>query len=228
MKSLREAIRLDRFPPRVPTSVLEVARFVGSDEPVSITNLIARLETMPASVPFRQVVTTGAALGGAVELVLRGDGSYGFKGHMRATGFPSYSYTVRTSVRSRTGGVVIAAQHSGNVHGTDSPGDRADSWDEPGTDPEMMQRIRDAWPDLSGGTQSVSYSEELGGVLGTAADVVVKVAEFAVSAEVLGPQIAACWLIGSELHDAGVDLPGLGGIGGWSSSPDHCACLGRA
>ena len=59
-----------------------------------------------------------------------------------------------------------------------------------------------------------SRSSELGGALGPAVDLVQDIAELFVLAETVGPGLAVCLVIGSELHDAGVALPGLGGVVG--------------
>src|SRR5690349_957375 len=61
-----------------------------------------------ASVTLEQAVVTedGSPLGGHVEVSLRADGSYSFKGYMRATGFPSYRYRLQCFVRSADGLVI--------------------------------------------------------------------------------------------------------------------------
>jgi hypothetical protein len=133
---------------------------------------------------------------------------------MRATGFPSFSFRVIAVIRSASNQVTLAAQHSGEVFGFDTPGDRQNNWNEVSTDPNQMKFIRNIWPDISGGNMVVSRSSELSGVLGTAVDVVKDVAEFFVVAETLGVGFAVCLVVGSELNQAGVSLPGLGGVGG--------------
>lgn len=55
---------------------------------------------------------------------------------MRATGFPSFAYSVMTSVQSDAG-VSVASQHTGRVYGTDTADSREESWTETGTDPEL-------------------------------------------------------------------------------------------
>jgi len=54
----------------------------------------------------------------------------------------------------------------------------------------------------------------LSGLLGTATDIVKDVGEFFVVAETLGASLAICLVIGSELGDAGVNVPGMGGVVG--------------
>jgi hypothetical protein len=133
---------------------------------------------------------------------------------MRATGFPSFEFRLTAIVRSPDGQVMVAAQRSGEVFGTDTPGDRQFNWDEPGSDPERAKLIRNLWPELSRGTLEVRRSSELGGVLGVATDLLQDLVELFVLAETVGPGLAVCLVVGSELHDAGVSLPGLGGVVG--------------
>ena len=52
---------------------------------------------------------------------MRSDGTYTFRGHLRATGFPSFAYKVQVAIRCSTG-VVIVVEASGRVFGTDTPG----------------------------------------------------------------------------------------------------------
>jgi hypothetical protein len=215
MRSLRGGIRrLPRFPLDQKLNVSDVAQFVRIDRPISVADLVTRLDSLPGSVPFHSTIVTGAALGGEVDITLKSDGSYTFSGFMRATGIPSFSFRVVAVVRSASGQVTVVAQHSGKVFGTDTPGDRQNNWNETGTDKDQMKLVRNLWPDISGGTMVVSRSSELAGVLGTAVDVITDVAEFFVGAVTLGVGPAVCLVIGSELNRAGVSLPGLGGVVG--------------
>lgn len=215
MRPLRAGIRrLSRFPFDRTLNVSDVAQFVGIDRPISVTALTTRLDSLPDSVPFHSTIVTGAALGGEIDITLKSDGSYTFSGFMRATGLPSFSFRVVAVVRSASGQVTLVAQHSGEVFGFDTPGDRQNNWNETGTDRGQMKLIRNVWPDISGGTMVVSRSSELAGVLGTAVDVVKDVAEFFVGAVTLGIGPAVCLVVGSELNRAGVSLPGLGGVVG--------------
>jgi hypothetical protein len=215
MRSLRSGIqKLLRFPQGHRLNVSEVAEFVHMDRPISVAALSTKLDSLPDFVRFHSTIVTGTALGGEVTITLNRDGSYQFSGFMRATGFPSFSFRVGAVVRSASNQVTVAAQHSGKVFGTDTPGDRQNNWDEKGTDLAQMKLIRNIWPDISAGTLVVSRSSEVAGVLGAAGEVLKDVAEFFVVAETLGPGLAACFLIGSELQQAGVSLPGLGGVVG--------------
>jgi hypothetical protein len=215
MSSLRDAIRAaPRFPSGATLNTSDVAEFVHVQRPVSMRELARRLEALPESVPFVSSVVTGTALGGEVRLTVHRDGSYEFSGFMRATGFPSFDYRITAVLRSPDSRVVVTIQHSGEVFGTDTPGDRQDNWDERGADPEVAKLIRNLWPDISRSTLEVRRSSEVSGVLGTTLDVVRDLAELFVAAETIGPGLAVCLVLGSELHDAGASLPGLGGVVG--------------
>jgi hypothetical protein len=215
MTSLHASIAtLQRYPPGGTLNVSDVAKFVHMERPVSLNALVATLASLPDSVPFHSTIVTGAAMGGEVSITLNRDGSYRFRGFMRATGLPSFSFRVGVVVRSASGQVTVATQHSGKVFGTDTPGDRQNNWDEIGTNPDEMKLIRNVWPDISAGTMVISRSSELSGVLGTATDIIKDVAEFFVVAETFGASLAICVVIGSELGKAGVAVPGLGGVVG--------------
>ena len=215
MLNLRASIdKLPRFPRGKTVNVGDVAEFMGMHRPVSMRELIERIDRLPDAVPFHADIVTGAALGGHVDFTLRKDGSYEFSGSMRATGFPSFAFTIVAVVRGASGGVTVAAQHSGEVFGTDTPGDRENSWKEEGTDPEQMKLIRNTWSDLSGGSLTVRRSSEVTGVTGGALDVLGDLVEFFIVAETLGVGLAVCLVVGDELSKAGVDLPGFGGVAG--------------
>lgn len=215
MTSLRASIAtLQQYSPEATLNVSNVYKFLLMERPVSLNALVAKIASLPESVPFHSTIVTGAAMGGEVSITLNRNGSYSFRGFMRATGIPSFSFRVGAVVRSASGQVTVAAQHSGKVFGTDTPGDRQDNWDEVVTNPKKTSVIRALWPDISGGKMVVSRSSELSGVLGTATDIVKDVAEFFVVAETLGGSLAICLVIGSELGDAGVNVPGMGGVVG--------------
>jgi hypothetical protein len=133
---------------------------------------------------------------------------------MRATGFLSFDYAITAIVRSPGNQVLVAARHSGQVFGTDTPGDRQDSWDEQVIDPERAKVIRNTWPTIRRGTLDVRRSSEMSGVLGTAIDIAADVFKFFIVAETLGGSAALCLFIGAELGEAGIELPGLGGVVG--------------
>jgi hypothetical protein len=215
MTSLRASIAtLPRYTLGDTLNVSEVAEFIRMERPVSIRSLVTKIGSLPDSVPFHSTIETGTALGGEVTLTLNRDGSYRFRGFMRASGALSFSFRISAVVRSASKEVMVAAHHTGKVFGTDTPGDRQNNWDEVSDNPERMKLVRNVWPDISGGTMVVNRSTELSGVLGEAVDIVKDIAEFLLVAETLGAGLAICLVIGSELGDAGVTIPGLGGVVG--------------
>jgi hypothetical protein len=215
MATLRGSIaRLPRFPRGHTQNVGDVAEFLGLHRPVSFRDLTGRADRLPETVTLEADVVTGAALGGHIEFTMRRDGSYTFSGHMRATGFPSFAFNVVAIVRSAGGTVTLAAQKSGKVFGTDSFGDREFPWNDVGSDPEDIKRIRNSWPDLSGGTLTERHSSELAGTLDGTLHLLGDLVEFFVVAETLGVGLGVCVVVGDELNKAGATLPGLGGIAG--------------
>src|SRR5262249_6164342 len=86
--------------------------------------------TVPVALEGR--ITTDAAYGGSVALYLNQDGSTRWQGHARAEGVSGYHYGVSAFVAGPMGRsfLPVAAAHTGDVHGTFSPGDPDDFWDE--------------------------------------------------------------------------------------------------
>lgn len=199
-----------------PSSLSEVASYLGIPRPVSIRALIAHVDGIPASCDLQHEIVTGAALGGEVAVHLDKDGSYRFSGRMRATGFTSHTYRITALVRRPDGVAAVAFTRSGTVYGTDTPGDREDHWDELGADPERRQVVRNLWPHrLAGGTLEVTRTSELAGVLGATEDVLKVVVTFLAVAYTAGAGVAAVLTLGSELADAGdLEVPTWGGIVG--------------
>lgn len=96
----------------------------------------AILERYRLPVIFDEPLITpdGVALGGHHRLELQRNGDVLHRGHMRATGFPSFAFGVRT-VLTNDAGVPAVAAVSGRVHGTNEPGDRQSNWDESSNEP---------------------------------------------------------------------------------------------
>lgn len=174
--------------------------------------VLLRLETRT----FSQPIVTGAPLGGHVNMILQNDGNCRFSGYMRATGLTSYRFRLRAVVRSASGRAAVVAQKTGEVFGTDTPGDRQLDWDEPVSTPFIFN----SWPDLRAGAMTVNRSTELTGVLGTFADIMGDLLEFVAAAAVLspipgGPALAGLVFLGSELDKlADVRIVGPGGLVG--------------
>ncbi|MGK5556339.1 COG1470 family protein [Actinomadura kijaniata] len=177
--------------------------------------VLQRPESRTFSKPI--VTPSGVPLGGHAEFVINSDGSARFKGHMRATGLFSYEFTVRAVLQSGSGGLALIHQKSGRVYGTDTPGPRQFDWDEDASD----QLIAGMWPDFRAGSIAVSRSSEMIGTIGTAAELVGDVLEFAVASSILlpfgpaGQCLAGLVLVGSEIGDAAdTSLIGPGALSG--------------
>ena len=71
MTALRSAIReLPRFPDLRSLNVSQVATFMAMNQPVSIRDLLTRVDRLPPALTLTQPVVTGAALGGSVTLTI--------------------------------------------------------------------------------------------------------------------------------------------------------------
>jgi hypothetical protein len=94
MKAYRQALKDSWI--QNPVSCHTLAQFLGIPLPTTVAFLMNKLE-QPERISFRADVTTpeGFPLGGWVEVTLRSDGRYTFKGNMRATGFTSYHFGLR-------------------------------------------------------------------------------------------------------------------------------------
>ncbi|MER7954660.1 hypothetical protein [Streptomyces sp. NPDC096030] len=201
MTSLTQSIR--RFhlyaAPRV-ISLREVADSLGAERPVSVRDVARRLDEVPVELHVAEPVTTETALGGHVDMVLRSDGTYSSTGHMRATGFPSFSFVVHPIVEGGGGRFRALAVHQGRVFGTDTPGDRQKNWAEDGRN----EAIRQNWLTFARDARLTVRKEwEVDGVLGTLGDIATAVAQVVGVAAVTGAGgMAAALVIGSQLGEA--------------------------
>ncbi len=90
---------------------------------------------------------TGIAAGGYATLILRSNGVITFRGHLHASGFPSYDYLAVFTVKD-SNGQAYTASHTGRLHGSDEPGSRDSDWDET-TNNDL---VRQNWPLIRSGT----------------------------------------------------------------------------
>lgn len=196
---------------RSEASSRSLAALLGLGTPVTLRDIVFRLrkvETINLSAAINTDDDT--PIRGHVAMELHSNGQYVFSGHVRATGFTSYHFAVQAFVGSADG-TAIAAQRTGRVFGTDTPGPEERPWIEPGHNAGIIE----AWRGLrTSPSLGFHFQAEIGGTLGTAFDVV----KFAVKALVanwfLGP---SGWFvaIGEELVGMDNDLASpdiLGGI----------------
>jgi hypothetical protein len=180
-------------------STRDLAALLGLTPPVTLRDIVDRLHYVE-SISLDKLIHTDddAAINGRVAFVLRSDGTSVFSGHMRATGFPSYHYGVQAWAASGDG-IIVAAQHTGNVFGSDTPGDRQRNWSQPGTNLAIKQH----WRSLRGGA-GIGYNlhADIGGVLGGALDVLTFAIKGVIAYVAIGPY-GWVLLVGNEL--AGMD-----------------------
>jgi hypothetical protein len=227
MTTLRESVDgLPRFAPGTNINLTEVASYLGLTS-TSARAVIDGAVALARDVTLSQRVETDDPVSGGVELILRKDGSHTFSGHMRATGLTSHSYRVTVVLRAPDGTGVLAAQKSGNVYGTDTPGDQVSPWNEVGgNDTPQAKVIRSRWPEISRCHIDVQQSTGLTGVLGGGLHILEDVGKFVVAAALVGSPAAACLVLGSELANAGVSVPGIGGVVGLTIVAGTAVILG--
>jgi hypothetical protein len=194
MKSLRQAIQKSWFP---QMSIIrgDLATSLQLSTPLSLSELTRHLD-QPEVINLRKPLEADA-LQGEVELILRSDGTYTFRGHLRATGALSFAYKVQAFVRCAAG-VLLVVETSGRVFGTDTPGDRQRDWNEN----NKSEYIHQYWMALRSDPQfEVNLDKNLAGVLGGLVDVAKTVVETFVAAQLLG-SVGAIIVLGSELGSA--------------------------
>ncbi|HVK05773.1 MAG TPA: hypothetical protein VM490_20045 [Armatimonadaceae bacterium] len=162
--------------------------------PLSLTQL-TKLFDEPEVLVFERAIDSDA-LHGSVHLTLYSDGRYVFRGHMRATGFPSFSYRIQVFVRAV--GAAIALETSGRVYGTDTPGDRQRDWNDSGT----YEDVRKFWTALRRDPQfDVVHDSDLAGVTATLADIGQAALETYLAAQT-GGVVGAFIVLGSNVGSA--------------------------
>lgn len=194
MKSLRQAILKSWFP---DMHVIrgDLATSLQLTQPLSLTELTRHLD-QPEEKSFRSPLDADA-IHGEAKFIMRSDGTYTFRGHLRATGFPSFAYRVQVTVRCAEG-VVIVAEASGRVFGTDTPGNRQRDWNEDNT----SESIRKYWTALRLEPQfETNLDKNLSGISGALVDVAKTVVETYVGAQFAGV-IGAVIVLGAELGSA--------------------------
>ena len=194
MKSLRGAIAKSWFP-EMRLIRADLAASLQLSHPLSLTELTRHFDQ--PEVRTLQGDLDADALHGALEFVMRSDGSYTFSGHLRATGFPSFAYKVQATVRCAAGAVIVV-EASGRVFGSDTPGDRERSWHEDG----RSEAIRSYWSALRLDPRlETDLQKNLAGFLGTLVDVAETVIETYVAAQFAGV-VGAVIVLGGELSAA--------------------------
>lgn len=197
---------------------LETCRdLVGVARPASVRHME---ELFGSDVVFDEPIPTGegVALGGHHTLTLRRDGTSRYKGHLRATGLPSfdvsilatlgYSIPVPDSSDAASGQVAFAAH--GRVHGSNEPGSRELAWDQSG----VSKLLASEWSGVRRGrlNRQLQYDTDW---FGPAGDVASFFAQVLVFGAVFGSAGTALVVLGEaadQLELEQVVLPGTVGV----------------
>ena len=135
------------------------------------------------------------AMHGDTELIVDSTGKYTFRGTVRATDIPSFSYKVMATLRT-PGGALIAVEAGGEVFGKDTPKHSTSHWDEGGSSAEIVR----FWTDIRRATTAFDTDTEkkVIGTIGTVIDVAETVVEVYVGAQFRG-LIGAVIVLGVRL-----------------------------
>jgi hypothetical protein len=184
---------IDEIGPGI-TSIDYIRVQLRLNRPIKVSELLSRYRE-PIVIDEPLITPDGVALGGHHKLTLERNGRYRHEGHMRATGFPSFHYGVR-SVLAGNAGAPIAVAVGGDVHGSNEFGDNVSSWDEVGE----MGGAKLYWASLKNGNldTQIDFDSDFFGTIG---DVVTFVGTLAGGALVAGP-VGVCFALGVHAADA--------------------------
>jgi hypothetical protein len=175
----------------------------------SMSFFVVIIEAEEISLHASVVTDDGIALGGNVDMILRSNGNYTFKGSMEASGLPSYNYGIQVFIKAENG-IILTAFHSGSVFGTDTPGDRNDPWEEN----LNSALIKAEWLSIrNSSVLEYQLHADIGGVIGTVWDIVKAGLEVFVGFMV-GGVIGAGIVLGGELASAAGIQPPPGVVAG--------------
>jgi hypothetical protein len=184
---------LDEIGPGI-TSLDYVRSQLKMNRPVSVKDLLVRYRE-PIIFDEPLLTPEGVALGGHHTITLERAGRYRYQGHMRATGWPSFRYGVRTVIVGRSGTPFVTAA-SGEVHGSNEFGDRESSWDQSGESGGVAlywASLKSAKPDTE-----LNFESDFFGAIG---DVVAFVGTLAGGFYVAG-SVGVCFMLGINAADA--------------------------
>lgn len=177
-------------------------------------------ELFVSDVVFDEPIPTGegVALGGHHTLTVRRDGSSRYKGHLRATGLPSFDVSIVATLgypipvpgsSEKASGQVAFAVH-GRVHGSNEPGSRELAWDQTG----VSKLLASEWSGVRRGSlnRKLEYDTDW---FGPAGDVASFFAQVLVFGAVFGSAGTALVVLGEaadQLELEQVVLPGTVGL----------------
>ena len=183
---------IDEIGPAI-TSLEFVRAQLRMDRPVTVKELLSRYRE-PIVIDEPLITPDGVALGGHHKITLERAGHWRYEGHMRATGFPSFRFGVRTVVGGAGAPFVTAA--SGEVHGSNEFGDEESPWTQSGESGAVAQY----WAVLKGAGHDtdVNFESDFFGTFGDVAAFVVTIAGGAFVAGGVG----VCFVLGIHAADA--------------------------
>lgn len=190
-------------------SVEAIRSIVGVPRPASVRDILVRYRE-PIVFDEPLVTADGVALGGHHTVTLERNGGFRHQGHMRATGFPSFTYGVRTVLANEAGVPAVVAA-SGRVHGTNEVGDRESSWDQTGREGLVEWH----WASMKQARSETSINHDAD-FFGTVGDVLSFAGTLAAGGIVAGPA-GVYLMLGIHAADAagldeGVGVGGLAGV----------------
>lgn len=190
---------------------------VGVPRPAGLRNIE---ELFVSDVVFDEPIPTGegVALGGHHTLTVRRDGSSRYKGHLRATGLPSFDVSILATLgypipvpdsSDVASGQVAFAAH-GRVHGSNEPGSREFAWDQSG----KSKLLASEWSGVRRGSlnRQLQYDTDW---FGPAGDVASFFGQILVFGAVFGSAGTALVVLGEaadQLELEQVVLPGTVGL----------------
>jgi hypothetical protein len=186
----------------------ELRALLGLPRPVTAAALLDSW-AQPVVLEEPLVTVDGVALGGHHKVTLLPDGRWHYEGHFRATGWPSYKASVAARVTGSDGTVLVFAA-SGEVFGTNEPGDREDPWDQTGTNP----LIRYQWAGLKHAqlTHDLQHDADFFGSAGDVLAFITKAAVAVVLGGVGGLVVICAFELIDLLELQELALPGTVGL----------------
>ena len=180
MRSLRASIARS-WMPGLRTLGGGLAPALDLPSPLSLAAFM-QLFDAPETRRFTADIDTDA-MHGDCELIVDSTGRYTFRGTVRATGVPSFSYKVMATLRT-PGGALLAVEAGGEVFGKDTPKHSTSHWDEGGTSGEIVR----FWTDVRRATTvfETDTEKKLIGTIGTVIDIAETVVELYVGAQFRG------------------------------------------
>jgi hypothetical protein len=190
---------------------------VGVPRPASVRQMA---DLYLRDVVFDEPIVTadGVALGGHHNLTVGRDGSYRYRGHFRATGFPSFDVAILTTLgysipipgSPNPAGAQVAFAAQGSVHGTNEPGNREYRWDKQGSAPLLAAE----WHGVRQGrlNRRLEFDTDWFGPAGDAVSFLAQVVAFGATFGTAGVAIVVAGEVADLLNLEQIVLPGIVGV----------------